>query len=172
MKRAQVDKAAEGPAEERFTQDEALEELIALGLVERVEEEQGMKRARADKAAEGPDEERFTKAEAKDNCAAYMAEGGRPPETTEELLKLRKQLSGLNKGEYRRSDGRIVRKRSEIFCEPGDIIEEPGEGAGKREFEEPSERVEIADTAEASQIQVPVDTIEAADEPFEESQLM
>ena len=61
--------------------------------------------------------------------------------------------ANVNKGEYRRSDGQIARKGSHIF------------------IEEPSERVEIADTAEASQIQV-TNTIEAADEPFEESQLM
>ena len=99
----------------------ALEELLALGLVEKVEEKPVEKRARVEKVEEGPVEERaqatvqrFTIDEANANWAAYLAKGGQHPQTIEELVQLRLQICGLREGEHRRRDGTIV-KWSEIM---------------------------------------------------------
>ena len=160
----------------------ALEELLALGLVEKVEEKPVEKRARVEKVEEGPVEERaqatvqrFTIDEAKANWVAYLAKGGQHPQTHEELLQMRLECCGLREGEYRRKDGSYMMRGIAQTYE-GEPIEESGESSLK---EADTPVMQITDTAEASQIEAPVDTpvmhtdtAEAAGEPFEESQMM
>ena len=130
----------------------ALEELLALGLVEKVEEKPVEKRARVEKVEEGPVEERaqatvqrFTIDEANANWAAYLAKGGQHPQTIEELLKIRLEICGLREGEYRRRDG-TYSMRGIAQTSAGEPIEESGESSLK---EADTPVMQITDTAEA-----------------------
>ena len=173
MKRAQADKADEGPAEERWQFDGS-----PVSGLRNEEPEPKCPRSRSRVEMRMP----YTRDEAQQRWIAYLQGGGKFPTNEKELLERRLRISGLRPGEYRGKYDTIQMSAAyekfpeevlnKALEEMAEVEAEEAEGAGKREFEEPSERVEIADTAEESQIQVPVDTIEAADEPFEESQLM